>query len=131
MLSIGLISLLVGPVCLAANISGIIGMGFHMLFEVLRAFERFPTKLAAVRLQRNMDADVGRDMVALHDSYVTVAPSTLQIEIIGALSTDVTVADVILMKTVRTARVRPVRKEDSRRALRRWVHAHRSQPTGK
>lgn len=96
MLSIGLIPLLVGAVGLAANISRIIGMGFHVFLEVLRAFECFPAKLAAVRLQRNVNPDVGCDMVALHDSDVTVAPSTLQVEIVGALSTDVTVADVVL-----------------------------------
>lgn len=67
-----------------------------MLLQILRAFERLAAKITSVRLQGYMDADVRSDMVTLDNRDVAVGPSTLQIKIVGALSTDVDFADMFL-----------------------------------
>lgn len=67
-----------------------------MLLEILWALECFATKVALVRLQRNMNADVRGDMVTLDGGGATCAPLAGQVEIVGALATDVALAYVIL-----------------------------------
>ena len=71
-------------------------MCFDMFLKILWAFEGFATKFAAMRLQWNMDADMRRDVVAFDDLNAAGSPRTLQIEIVGALATDVVFANVIL-----------------------------------
>jgi len=43
-----------------------------------------------------MDTDVRCDMVALHRSCTTRAPSTSEIEVVGALTSDMALTDVLL-----------------------------------
>lgn len=45
-----------------------------MFFQVLRTLECFLAEVALVRLQRNMNADVRRDVVALDSRGPTRAP---------------------------------------------------------
>ena len=54
-------------------------MSLDMLFKVLWALEGFPTKFASMWFEWYVDADVGSDVISLHDRNMTVAPSTLQI----------------------------------------------------
>lgn len=67
-----------------------------MFFEVLRAFKRLATEVATMRLQRDMDANVRCDVVTLYHRNIAVGPSTLQVEIIGALATDMDFAHMVL-----------------------------------
>lgn len=67
-----------------------------MLLEILWALECFATEVALVRLQGHMDANVGGDVVTLDGGGATCAPLTSQVEVVGALATDMAFAYVIL-----------------------------------
>ena len=67
-----------------------------MFFEVLRAFKGLAAEVATMRLQGDMDANVRCDMVTLYHRNVAVGPSTLQIEVIRALATDMDFAHMVL-----------------------------------
>ena len=67
-----------------------------MLLEVLWALECFATEVALVRLQGHMDANVRGDVVTLDGGGATCAPLTSQVEVVGALATDMAFAYVIL-----------------------------------
>lgn len=75
-------------------------MGLHVFLEILGTLECFSTEFTFMRLQRNVDTDVRRDMVTLNSRGAATSPLACQIEVIGALSTDVTLADVILILSV-------------------------------
>jgi len=67
-----------------------------VLLEILGALECFAAEVALVRLQRHVNSDVRGDVVTLDGSGATCAPLTCQIEVVGALATDVAFAYVIL-----------------------------------
>ena len=67
-----------------------------VFLEVLWTLESLAAKLATVRLQWDMHTDVGCNVVAFDDLDATGTPRALQVEVIGALATDVAFADVIL-----------------------------------
>lgn len=71
-------------------------MGFDMLLEVLRAFEGLAAEITLVRLQRNVDPDMRRDVVALDRRRPAVPPLAGEVQIVGALATDMALADVFL-----------------------------------
>lgn len=71
-------------------------MGFDMFLEILRSLERLSAKLTPMRLQRHVDPDVRCNVVSLDDLDVAVAPRTLEVQIVGALATDMGVADMFL-----------------------------------
>jgi len=68
-----------------------------MLLEILRALERLAAELALVWLQWNVDADVRCDVVALDSSGATTTPLTLEVEVVCALTADMTFTDVVLV----------------------------------
>jgi hypothetical protein len=68
-----------------------------MFLEILRTLESFAAEFALVRLERDVNADVGGDMVALDGRRPALAPLTGQVEVVGRLATDVTLADMFLM----------------------------------
>ena len=76
----------------------VISMGLDVFFQVLRALERLATELAPVRFERDMDSDVRGDVIALDHGDVAVGPTAGQVEVVGALATDVPFADVFLRK---------------------------------
>ena len=76
----------------------IISVGLDMLLQVLRTFESLPAEFASVRLKRDVDTDVRGDVVALDDSNVAVGPTACQVEIVGALATDMSLADMFLQR---------------------------------
>ena len=55
----------------------VIRVGFHMLLQILRTFERLATELATMRFQGHMDADVRSDVIAFDDLNATVRPGAL------------------------------------------------------
>ena len=67
-----------------------------MLLEILWALECFATEVALVRLQGYVNANVRGDVVTLDGGGATCAPLTGQVEVVGALATDVALAYVIL-----------------------------------
>ena len=71
-------------------------MCLYMLLEILRALEGLSAEFTSMWFQRDVDSDVGGDVVALDDSDMAVAPCALQIEIVGALPPNVTVANMLL-----------------------------------
>jgi hypothetical protein len=71
-------------------------VGLHVLLEILWTLERFATEVALVRLQRHMNSDVRGNVVTLDGGCATCTPLTGQVEVVGALATDVALAYVIL-----------------------------------
>jgi hypothetical protein len=74
----------------------VVGVSFDVLLEILRAFERLATEVALMRLQGHMDTDVRSDVVPLYCSGAAVAPLAGQVQIVGALATNVTLTNVVL-----------------------------------
>lgn len=52
----------------------ILGVRLDVLLEILRPLEGLATHLTFMRLQRDMNADMGRDMIPLHRGGVAVSP---------------------------------------------------------
>ena len=52
--------------------NSIIGMGLHMLLQILWSFETLATEIASMWLQGHMDSDVRSNMVAFDDLYITI-----------------------------------------------------------
>ena len=71
-------------------------MCLDVLLQVLRTLEGLAAELAAMGLQRDVNADVGGDVVAFDDLNTACAPRALQIEVVRALATDVALTHVIL-----------------------------------
>lgn len=74
----------------------VIGMRLDVLLQVLGALEGLATEVALVRLQRNMDANMRRDVVALDSCGAARVPLAGQIQVVGALSAHMSLADMIV-----------------------------------
>jgi hypothetical protein len=73
-----------------------------MLLEILGTLESLAAEIALVRFQRDVNANVGSNVVALDSSGAAIAPLTGQIQIVRTLTTDMALADMILQKSQRT-----------------------------
>lgn len=71
-------------------------MRLDMLLQILRSFESLSAEIALMRLQRDMDANMRRDVVALHRRCPAVAPLASEIQVVGALSAYMPLTNVIL-----------------------------------
>ena len=71
-------------------------MSLDMLLQILRTLESLPAKFASMRFERNMDADVRGDVVALYDGNMAIGPTAGQIKVVGAFATDMSLADMFL-----------------------------------
>lgn len=71
-------------------------MSLDMLLQVLRTLESLAAKLAFVRLQRNMYADMRSDVVALDSVGTAVGPLASQAKVVCALPSDMAFTDVFL-----------------------------------
>lgn len=74
----------------------VIGVGLDMLLQILGTLERLSTKVALMRLERNVNADVRGDVITLHGGGATRVPLAGQVEVVCALPADVLLAQVIL-----------------------------------
>lgn len=74
----------------------VICMRLDVLLEILRALERLAAEVAFVRLERDVNADVRGDVVALHGGRAARAPLTGEVEVVRALAPDMAFADVVL-----------------------------------
>ena len=97
LVAIWLVASAVLPVGRVVDNHRVISVGFYMFLEVLRALESLAAEFAPVRLQGNMDPDVRGDVVAFDHCNVAVTPCALQVEVICAFASDVSVADVLLL----------------------------------
>ena len=71
-------------------------MGLDMLLEILGTLKRLAAEVTLVRLERHVDADMRRDVVALHSSRAARVPLARQVQVVGALAANVLFADVFL-----------------------------------
>ena len=71
-------------------------MGLDMFLEILWALESLATEFALVRLERDVDSNVGGDVVAFDSGGSTLAPLAGQVEVISRLAADMTLADMFL-----------------------------------
>jgi hypothetical protein len=85
---------------------GIICVSLHMFLQILRSLEGLPTEIALVRLQGNVDSDMGCDMIALDGSGTARIPSTREVQVICALPSDMFFADVLKESFCRCALLR-------------------------
>lgn len=74
----------------------VVGMGLDVLLEILRALEGLSAEVALVWLQRDMDTDVRGDVVTLHRCGAARVPLASQVEVVGALPSNVPLTDVVL-----------------------------------
>jgi hypothetical protein len=74
----------------------VIGVGFDVLLQVLRTLECLSAEVAFVWLKGDVDSNVGGDVVALDGGGTARVPATSEVQIVGALTSDVLLADVLL-----------------------------------
>jgi len=67
-----------------------------MLLQVLRSFKGLAAKVTFVRLEWNMHANVRSDVIALDGGGTAVAPLAGEVQIVGALSPDMALANMVL-----------------------------------
>lgn len=67
-----------------------------MFLEILRTLEGLATELALVRLQGDMDSDVGSNVVTLDRGGAALTPRAGEVEVVCRLATNMTLADVFL-----------------------------------
>lgn len=67
-----------------------------MLLQILGTLEGFAAEVALVWLQRNMYTNVRGDVVTLHSGCPAGVPLASQVQVVGALSADMTLADMII-----------------------------------
>jgi hypothetical protein len=75
---------------------GVICMGLDVLLQVLRALEALAAVVALVRLEGHMHADVGGDVVALDGGGAAVVPLAGQLQVVGALATNMALTKMLL-----------------------------------
>ena len=56
---------------------GIVGVGLHMLLQILRTLEGLATELASMRFQGYVDSDVRGDVVAFDNLHIAICPCAL------------------------------------------------------
>lgn len=71
-----------------------------VLLEILRTLERLATELALVRLERDVDANVRGDVIALNSSSAARVPLASEVQVVGALAADMALTDVLLSSRV-------------------------------
>lgn len=82
----------------------VIGVGLDMLLEILGAFERLSAEVALMRLERNVNSNVRGDVITLDGGSATRVPLACEVQVVGALPSDVLLAQMILawMSAMRT-----------------------------
>lgn len=74
----------------------VIGMSLDMLLEILGSLERLATHVTLVRLQGHVNSNVRSDVVSLDSGGPARVPLTSQVEVVGALATNMTLTDVLI-----------------------------------
>ena len=68
----------------------------NMLLQVLGSLEALAAEVALVRLEGNMDTDMRSDVVTLDSGCPTLIPLAGEVQVVGALATNVLFANVFL-----------------------------------
>lgn len=111
-------------------------MSLDVFLEILRAFEGFAAEFTFVWLQRNMDSNVRGDVVTLDSCGAATTPLTRQVQVVGALAADVSLAHMFLRgRSVKRSSLGAMAftregSLDSHRALQLKCISHRSLATG-
>ena len=71
-------------------------MGLDVFLEILRTLKGLSAEVAFVRLERHVNTDVRSNVISLHGSRAAATPLAGEVEIVGALATNMALADVIL-----------------------------------
>ena len=82
-------------------------MSLDMLLQVLRTLEGLATKVTLVWLQRHMYSNVRSDVIPLDRSSVASSPLASQVQVVGALATDMALTDVFLLSHGVVSTVQP------------------------
>ena len=72
-------------------------MSLDVLLQILRSLESLTAEVALMRLQRDMDTNVRRDVVTFYSRGTTITPLTSQIQVVGALATNMAFANMVLI----------------------------------
>jgi len=72
-------------------------MRLDMLFQILWTLECLATELAFVRLQGNMDSNVGGNVITLDGGGAALTPGAGEVEVVGGLATNMAFANVFLL----------------------------------
>lgn len=81
----------------------VVGVGLDVLLQVLRTLEGLSTEVTFVRFERDVDSNVGGDMITLDSGGTAGVPATGEVQVVGALSADVLLADVVKESLCRRA----------------------------
>lgn len=100
-----------------------------VLLQVLRPLESLATKVTLVRLQRDVNANVRSDVVTLDGGGSALIPTAGQVQVVGALTADMLVTDVVLRELATAAEVcRRVKEAADARSAPRGSIARESGP---
>lgn len=105
-------------------------MCLYVLLQILGPLEGLSAEVALVRLEWHMNANVGGNVVALDGGGAAGSPLASQVEVVGALATDMAFADVVLQSGQRCL-VGASQSRNLHRVLRHSRIAHRSLATGR
>jgi hypothetical protein len=72
-------------------------VGLHVLLQILGSLEGLATEVALMRLQGHVNTNVRCDVVTLHSGSSAIAPLAGQIQVVGALATNMAFTDVVLV----------------------------------
>lgn len=101
-----------------------------MFLEILRTLEGLAAEFALVRLEGDVNADVGGDVVALDCRGSALTPLTGQVEVVSRLTTNMALADMFLVTVSIRWGCREAGRVDSHRVLQVRRISRRSLPTG-
>jgi hypothetical protein len=74
----------------------VVGMGLDVLLQVLRTLEGLAAEITFVWFERDVNSDMGSDMITLDSGGTAGVPTTGKVQVVGALSSDMLLADVVL-----------------------------------
>ena len=106
-------------------------MCLDMFLQILGTFERLSAEFALVRFERDVDSDVRGDVVAFDSGGATGPPLAGQVEVICALTADVTLADMVLNFVSFCCLIfefvhAKYSRQYSRKGLQQWCIVHRN-----
>lgn len=97
----------------------VVGMSLDMLLEILRTLEALAAEIALVRLQGNVNTDMRSNMITLHRGGAARVPLACEVKVVGALATNVLLANVFLFIMLGNRHVVSPQGVDIRKAPRR------------
>jgi len=85
-----------------AHDDAVICVSLDMFLQILRSLECLPAEFTLVRLQWDVDSNVGGDVVPLDRGGSALAPRAGQVQVVSRLSSDMSLTYVLLMTMVST-----------------------------